>query len=278
MTKIPVLDTIRAAYRFTFTHLGAIIGLIWLPMILATVIGFFVLQRFFSALADALASNNFALAGPAILGLISFLLVGLLLFAMMAVPVVQLALGSRKSGALAHFAFGMAEWRLFRASLGVMGFLFALLLIVSTILGAALGPRSNYANLGALFIFYAAAIFFGLRFGFLLPCVAVEETGPVLPRSWILSNGNFWRILAVFLAVAVPVRLLMVAVEVAVEGPGILVPQFMSSAAMLAVQLHAETQSMPVTAGILFLIAPLAFGLTMGASAHAFRALKNPSA
>ena len=34
MTKIPVLDTIRAAYRFTFTHLGAIIGLIWLPMIL----------------------------------------------------------------------------------------------------------------------------------------------------------------------------------------------------------------------------------------------------
>jgi len=70
----------------------------------------------------------------------------------------------------------------------------------------------------------------------------------------------------------------MVAVEVAVEGPGILAPQFMSSAAMLAVQLHAETQSMPVTAGILFLIAPLAFGLTMGASAHAFRALKNPSA
>jgi len=173
MTKIPVLDTIRAAYRFTFTHLGAIIGLIWLPMILATVIGFFVLQRFFSALADALASNNFALAGPAILGLISFLLVGLLLFAMMAVPVVQLALGSRKSGALAHFAFGMAEWRLFRASLGVMGFLFALLLIVSTILGAALGPRSNYANLGALFIFYAAGIFFGLR---LASCCLVRRS------------------------------------------------------------------------------------------------------
>ncbi|HEX4117679.1 MAG TPA: hypothetical protein VHX99_02665 [Rhizomicrobium sp.] len=276
MTKIPVLDTIRAAYRFTFTHLGAIIGLIWLPMILATVIGFFVLQRFFSALADAFASNNFALAGPAILGLISFLLVGLLLFAMMAVPVVQLALGSRKSGALAHFAFGMAEWRLFRASLGVVGFLFALLLILSTALGAALGPRAMSANLIALFLFYAAAIFFGLRFGFLLPGVAVEEAGPVLPRSWILSNGNFWRILAIFLAVAVPLRLLMVAVEVAAEGPGILMPQFMTSTAMVAVQLHAENQSMPITAGILFLIAPLALGLMMGASAHAFQALKNP--
>src|ERR1700753_2392848 len=121
MTKIPVLDTIRAAYRFTFTHLGAIIGLIWLPMILATVIGFFVLQRFFSSLADAFASNNFALAGPAILGLISFILVGLLLFAMMAVPVMQLALGSRKSGALAHFAFGTAEWRGCLAVLALCG-------------------------------------------------------------------------------------------------------------------------------------------------------------
>ena len=278
MTKIPVLDTIRAAYRFTFTHLGAIIGLIWLPMILATVIGFFVLQRFFSALADAFASNNFALAGPSILGLISFILVGLLLFAMMSVPVVQLALGSRKSGALAHFAFGQAEWRLFRASLGVAGFLLALLLIVSTILGAALGPRAVSANLISLAIFYAAAIFFGLRFGFLLPGVAVEETGPVLPRSWILSGGNFWRILAVFLAVALPVRLLMVAVEMAVEGPSILMPQIMTSTAMVAVQLHAENQSMPVTAGILFLIAPVALGLIMGASAHAFQVLKNPSA
>ena len=277
MTKIPVLDTIRAAYRFTFTHLGAIIGLIWLPMILATVIGFFVLQRFFSSLADAFASNNFALAGPAILGLISFILVGLLLFAMMAVPVVQLAMGSRKSGALAHFAFGTAEWRLFRASLGVVGFLVALLLIVSTVLGAALGPRALSANLISLAIFYVAAIFFGLRFGFLLPGVAVEDTGPVLPRSWILSNGNFWRILAVFLAVALPLRLLMVIVEVAVEGPGILMPQVMTSAAMVAVQLHTETQSMPVTAGILFLIAPVALGLIMGASAHAFQALKNPS-
>ena len=108
MTKIPVLDTIRAAYRFTFTHLGAIIGLIWLPMILATVMGFFVMQRFFVALADAFASNNFALMGPALLGLISFVLVALLLLAMMSVPVMQLALGSRKQAALAHFAFGPA--------------------------------------------------------------------------------------------------------------------------------------------------------------------------
>lgn len=281
MTKIPVLETIRAAYRFTFTHLGAIIGLIWLPMILATVIGFFVLQRFFAALADAFASNNLALAGPAILGLISFLLVALLLFAMMSVPVIQLALGSRKSGALAHFAFGVPEWRLFRSALGMVGFLFGLLLILSTLMGAVLGQRTNAdltALLGFYAVFYAAVIFFGLRFGFLLPAVAVEEAGPVLPRSWILSNGNFWRLLAVLLAVVLPVQILRVAVEVAVMGPGILQQQLLTSTAMAAVQLHAENQNMPVTLGILFLIAPLALGLTLGASAHAFQALKRPQA
>ena len=118
------------------------------------------------------------------------------------------------------------------------------------------------------------AIFFGLRFGFLLPCRGGRGDGSGAARSWISPVGNFWRILAVFLAMAIPLRLLMVAVEVAAEGPAILVPQFMNSTAMLAVQLHAENQSMPVTAGILFLIAPLVLGLIVGASAHVFQVLK----
>jgi hypothetical protein len=273
MTHIPVLDTIRAAYRFTFTHLGAIIGLIWLPMILATVMGFFVMQRFFTALADAFASNNFALMGPALLGLISFVLIGLLLSAMMSVPVMQLALGSRKQGALAHFAFGPQEWRLFRASLGVAGFLFALLVIVSMGTTALLGMGTLNANLASLGLFYVCLIFFSLRFGFFLPAVAVVESGPVLPRSWLMSAGNFWRIFAIFLAVVVPARLVMLIVELALLGPRILKPDLLNSTAMMAAQIHGASQNMPVTAGILFLMAPVLLGLILGASAHAYRAL-----
>ena len=33
MNKVPVLATIREAYRFVFVNLGAIIALIWLPML-----------------------------------------------------------------------------------------------------------------------------------------------------------------------------------------------------------------------------------------------------
>jgi hypothetical protein len=278
MTKIPVLDTIRFAYRFTFTHLGAIIGLIWLPMIIATVMGFFVLQRFFGALADAFASNNFALMGPALLGLISLLFVGLLLLAMMSVPVMELALGTRKTGALAHFAFGPAEWRLFRAGLGMAGFLIVLLMMVSMATAAILGVGTMGASIVSLAVFYLCLIFFLLRFGFLLPAVAVAESGPVLPRSWILSGGNFWRILGVFLAVVMPVRLAMIAVEVSLEGPRMLEPKLFTSTAMVAAQIHAASQNMPITAGILFLVAPLLLGLILGAGAYAFRALKTETA
>src|SRR5215475_12367859 len=219
MPKIPVLDTIRAAYQFTFAHLGAIIGLIWMPMIMATVIGYLVLQRFFVAMADAFASNNLTLMGPALLGLLSFALVALLLLAMMAVPVTQLALGTRKTGALLHFAFGPLEWRLFRAGLGIVGFLFAVLLIASMATAAAAGGASPRASLFASLLFLACTIFFALRFGFLASSVSVVETEPGLPRSGLVSAGSFWRLCAGGIASLVPVRFVMVLIELAIEGP-----------------------------------------------------------
>ena len=121
MKKIPVLATIQAAYQFAFAQLGAIIGLIWLPMVLVTVMGFFIEQRYYAAVADALASNNFARLGPAMLGLFCYFIAALLLYAMMYVSVIQLALGQRKEPVLVHFAFGPLEWRLFRAITSLVG-------------------------------------------------------------------------------------------------------------------------------------------------------------
>ena len=222
MTRIPVLDTIRAAYNFTFTHLGTIIGLILLPMVIFTLTGFFILQRFFLRLADVFASNNFALAGPALLGLMSFVLIGLVLLAMMSVPVIQLALG-RKTGGFLHFALLVRrEWRLFRASFGLLGLMVVLLVLVSVGSSLIFGAGAAMANLLALAVFYAGLIFLGLRFGFLLPAVATDEDGPVLPRSWLLSAGNFWRMLAVLIAVVLPLRLVTMGAEMALEGTNIM--------------------------------------------------------
>jgi len=282
--KIPVTRTIQAAYRFTYTQLGAIIGLIWLPMVLVTVMGFFVQQHYYAAAADAFASNNFASLGPAMVSLLFYFVAALLLYSMMYVPVVQLVQGTRKEGALVHFAFGPLEWRLFRGLVGLVAFLIlpvalARLLFttaqsfVSTLHGlppllSSQGPTvlAALADLGILYI--------GLRFAFLLPAVAVSEEGPILARTWKLSEGNFWRILGVVLATVGPVALAAATVEFLVTGPAMM-PSLTNSSAMAAAELHNISANMPISQGLGFLIAPLIIGLVSSSSAAAFAAIRN---
>ena len=283
MKKIPVLATIREAYEFTFSHLGAIIGLIWLPMILITVIGFFVLQRFFDAYAGALASGNVADMGPESLGVLCFFLVTLLLSTIMAVPVTQLALGTRKQGALLYFSFGALEWRLFRGVMGLVGFLLLPLLVVSVLTGlleaahgGPLGPANGALAVVAMYIVLLfAMIFFGLRFSALLPALAVSENGPLLPRAWKLSEGNFWRIFAVVLAIFIPLQISAALVQLAVEGHQALMPDLHPTSAMAAAQLHAFAMNMPMASGINFLFAPLWLGLLLGACASIYKTLSS---
>jgi hypothetical protein len=281
MKKIPIVDTIKAAYGFVFTHLGAIIGLIWVPMVLVTVLGFFVEQRYYAAAADALASNNYARLGPSVISLFCYFVAAILLYAVMYVPVMQLALGQRKEGAIFHFALGPAEWRMFRALAGLAGFLFLPVLITAFLFNtvASLGSQAKSilaaGGLEVLLVLsYLGLVYIGLRFIFLLPAVAVNEEGPVLPRAWILSGGNFWRILAIMLGTLGPVALAAAVAQLALEGPGALMPNFASSAAMAAAQLHIISLNMPVAKGVEFLVAPLILGLAAGSSAAAMRALK----
>ena len=282
MKKIPIVPTIKASYGFVFTHLGAIIGLIWIPMVLVTVLGFFVEQRYYAAAADALASNNFARLGPSVISLFCYFVAAILLYAVMYVPVMQLALGQRKDGAIAHFALGPAEWRMFRALAALAAFLFLPVLItaflfntVAALMGSQAKSMLAAGGLEVLLVLsYLALIYIALRFFFLLPAVAVNEEGPVLPRAWLLSGGNFWRILVIMLATLGPVALAAAVAQVALEGSGAIVPSFANSAAMAAAQLHLISLNMPVSKGVEFLVAPLILGLAAGSSAAAMRALQ----
>ncbi len=291
MKKIPVVDTIKAAYGFVFAHLGAIIGLIWIPMVAVTVLGFFVEQRYYAAAADALASNNFTRFGPSAVSLLCFFVGAILLYAVMYVPVTQLALGQRKDGALAHFALGPAEWRMFRALAGLVAFLFLPALVaaylsnlVRTMMapGLASGQTPSLLATGGtqvlLLLSYFAVVYIGLRFVFLLPAVAAQEQGPVLPRAWILSGGNFWRILVIVLATLGPVALFALGIQVALHGWGALLPPVPTSSAMAAAQLHQAALRMPIAKGIDFLVAPLVLGLSAGSSAFAICAIQEDGA
>lgn len=284
MRRIEVFPTIRDAYVFAFTHLGGVIGLIWVPMVLATVMGFFSFQRYYNDFIDAMASNNVAALGPSMLMMLGYVVAALLLYAVMFVAVVQLALGARSAPAVGHFAFGNLEWRMFRALIAFIGVVLVLALpafVVADAVLAAAGGRLPQSAGPALMILisYGVVLLAMPRFFLLLPTVAVAETAPVLRRAWMLSSGNFWRLLAVLVAVFGPILLLFTGLEMALAGhmpanaPTGTGPEMQLMAAIMQAR-----QVLPWVSGLWFLISPLVVGLLAGASVSVWRTLKDEPA
>ena len=58
MRKIPFWRSLGSAYSFAFGNLATIIGLIWLPMAILFVAGYFAISRYFDSVLVAFASGN----------------------------------------------------------------------------------------------------------------------------------------------------------------------------------------------------------------------------
>jgi hypothetical protein len=283
MRRIEVVATIRDAYLFALTHLGGVIGLIWVPMVLATIMGFFSLQRYCNDFIDAMASNNVAALGPSALMMLGYWVAALLLYAVMFVAVVQLALGARSAPAVGHFAFGNLEWRMFRALIAFIGVVLLLVLpaivvadAVFKVAGPGLPQPARFALM--LLINYGVPLLAMPRFFLLLPTVAVAETAPVLRRAWMLSAGNFWRLLAVLLAVLGPILLLFMSLVVALASRAPVPPIGGSEQMQMLAAMMWARGVLPLISGLLFLISPLVVGLLAGASVSVWRALKDEPA
>lgn len=278
MTRVPVVATIRDAYTFTINHLGGIIGLIWVPMLLLTVMGFFSLHRYYSDFIEAMSGGSAAALGPSMLMMIGYLIAALLMQAIMYVSVVQLALGQRTAPALAHFAFGPAEWRMFRAFLAFVGLLLALIIPVFVIGGAVLGATgARTAQMLVLVLAVYGIILLAMpRFLALLPAISVGETVPVLRRAWQLSAGNFGRLLLVLIAVFGPVFIVFAILEMvlAFQVPVEAVAAGATEKDQMVAAVTRARQMLPYMSGLAFLIYPLMIGLFSGASVSAWRALK----
>src|ERR1700761_2078610 len=253
MRRIAVVATIRDAYVFTMTHLGGIISLIWVPMVLATVMGFFSLQRYYSDFSAALISNNTAALAPALLMMLCYLVAALLLQAIMYVAVVQLALGARTAPPFAHFTFGTLEWRMFRAFIAFIGLCLMLVLPVFALGGAALKAAGIAADPGQMGVaFYAIVALVTPRFFALLPAIAVGETTPILRRAWMLSAGNFWRLLAVLLATFGPIFLLCAGVDMALMQHGAALSG--DEQEQMRTALDRARATLPLISGLWFLV------------------------
>ena len=118
-----------------------------------------------------------------------------------------------------------------------------------------------------------------IRLSFLFVPAAVDGTEFGLARSWELTKGNFWRILAVGLATILPLALVLGAAELAILGPEYLanvaamIRDPAHSATYVAVAAQLEAPKMPMLLGLSFVVTPITNGLLFAPAAYAYRVL-----
>jgi len=289
MNKIPVGPTIRFAYAFTFGEIGTVIGLVWIPLVISAVAEFLV-ERVLSAGEPAEGATGGLSPGFGYLALYSVLAV--LLSAMVATAIARQAMGVRQGPALAHVSLGRTELHVFGgiAGLYLLCFIFAMgvtlaVMVVGGLASLVAPSKAAGETIGAAAGSFAALIGLGailyamLRLSFLFVPSVIGGGGFGLTKSWEMTKGNFWRIVAIGAATALPASLVLFAINLAILGP----EYFASLAAMVQDQAHlakyAAEQSrmtsakLPLLLGVSLVLAPINYGLLFAPAAFAYRAL-----
>ena len=301
MEKIPVWRTIGSAYGFAFGNLATIIGLIWLPMTILLVVGYFAISHYFDGVLTAIAHGNryAAYAGAGYFYL--YRIVTLFFEATIAVSVMRYALGERDRPSIVHFATGLAEVRVFAAlvaytliltTIEIAGFVALRLAgaaivygtkIVGPVDGIAAGTIAVWTVDALLVSFFAGVVFVSIRLSFFLVVLTIVEKRVDLIRAWELTRGNFWRAVLITLCIGLPTWLVYVGLQFAFVGfaaIGEATGAFSPMTEQTVGQVQAVTARMRFVLAWLpylyvawFLVRPLMLGLSSGAAAAAYRAL-----
>jgi hypothetical protein len=300
MNKIPVGKTIVSAYGFTFGHVGAVIGLIWLPL-LVYYVGYFFIVNYAQAMAVAGDPSS---PGRAALVMIALVFVSIFFNAIVGVAVTRQVMTPKQGNIIVNFGIGQAEFNFFLALLAVFAVMIAVyiaVVIVAAVVGgitgkllaaagSAIGKSGGWllpATIAAIAVLCAAALaYVGLRLVFLVAPVTIAEGKVDLIRSWQLARGNFWRVVAIVLVTLGPVIVVSQIAFTAIVGPGYVAAMYsvfvglfqaavggVAPPAQLFQSLPDISSKTPLLLGLGFLLAPLSYGLMFSAPAFAYRAL-----
>lgn len=290
MKKIPLEEAILGAYRFAFVHFISIVGTIWLPTLLFFVIAAGVavaivpqewLAGHFVAPADV---QGFVLSRLLlILAAVPVLAFASLLFnAMIHTAVMERALGLRGGLTLIWFSLGAPVWRMLLGMLLIAVTCFVTGIATGIVFGGSAlvlsalpqGDVAQGAFSAALgLIVYIAMIYIFVRLFFFLPAVIVAEKKVSPSRAWELSEGNVLRIVAVVIAVTLPVYVLAgIALSVSVIPVVVMAILHMQANDPQSVLTFMISlwPLLPVFLVIEILAAILILGTTMGAVGRAY--------
>jgi len=289
--KVPVVQTIRHAYSFATGKFWTVLQLTWLPFLLINVVIYFLIPAVidFNAGFEIRDSATLAHRLPQLLAAcvgISFL------FVMQFASVFPFALGQKTDVPPVSFPLGKTYWRLVLASaimVGISVVLVVLLGMVGGVTGGILSASTGaingfppderplivarYAKLISTTFMYAGTVAIAARQVFLLAPTIVAEERLGLGRAWNLSRGNFWRLCAVIIAIAIPFAVFCVVEQ------KFLMPELLfagTEAAALAEATHAMMRIQQYW----YIILPLSgiasifmAGLVCGAQSFAYRAV-----
>ncbi|MGD0144156.1 MAG: hypothetical protein ABSC92_13440 [Rhizomicrobium sp.] len=229
MNKIPVGETISGAYSFAFTKILSVLGVFWLPYLIAAAIIAAAVHFFAPDLPHQLVNGpwdlSLAMNFQHISGIL--VLVGTIAASMVTVGLQRKALGLHPGPVFFFFSLGAPVWLMIGAF--ILAFLVILLIggitaglcVAIWFAAGNIGSPAAAGGVRALAIIAAACwiIYLEVRLLFFLPAVVVAENSIGLGRSWTLGGGNFWRIIVVLIVVFLPVAIGFGMISQALVGP-----------------------------------------------------------
>lgn len=290
--RVPVGQSIERGYGFLFREPLTILGLVWLPAAFYALACSFWLKRLATAMLVSVRPAHGALNDFARLDFLGLVVTTALLGAAIAVPLTRQALGQGDERVAAYFVFGRREARLFVGLTLLYALLLSWLVASTVILGMAVTAAearlptlwqgvgiSALLDIASAAFIVAGFLFLSARFGFLQAPAAASEQPSGLLAAWLASRGNSWRLMAVTVAIAVPLGALLAAglsLWLGTPLDGLL------SAALPGSQDPARYQYLYDRADGFAAVAAVALVLVQalfaGASANAYRALTGEAA
>ncbi len=287
--KIPLGETIADAYRFGFARFLSVLGIVWFPYLLLAIIAAVALRFLAPDLPGLLLHGRFDISMFVALRRVGGLLwlAGLVASGMVAVGLQRRALGEMKGPVFIFFSLDASVWRMVAAyflALVVVLFLVAFLTLACVAVWFVAGrlPAGATAILraGSILAALCFVAFTAVRLLFFLAPVVVAERTIGLERAWALSHGNFWRIVAVGVAIFVPVAIGFSILSTVIFGP-FAMPHLTGAMSFRDIMREFETQlrvAGPFLLVFRFVERIVFFGLGNGATASAYLSVTGKSA